>query len=78
MNVEVQTYLMLELKRIQDNIENFVEIKDILSTVEKLEEENEVLREKIKGCNEANQHLSELFNETKQENSKIEKEVCKY
>lgn len=40
MNVEVQTYLMLELKRIQDNIENFVEIKDILSTVEKLEEEN--------------------------------------
>jgi hypothetical protein len=69
---------MLELKRIQDNIENFVEIKDILSTVEKLEEENEALREKIKGCNEANQQLSELVHETKQENSKIEKEVFKY
>ena len=31
---------MEEIKKVRTSIENFVEIKDILSTVEKLEEEN--------------------------------------
>ena len=37
MNVEVQSYLMEEIKRIQTRLENYVEIKDILTTVERLE-----------------------------------------
>lgn len=37
MNVDVQSYLMEEIKKIQGSMENFVEIKDILSAVERLE-----------------------------------------
>lgn len=33
MNVEVQSYLMEEIKKIQHSMENYVEIRDILTTV---------------------------------------------
>lgn len=37
MPVDVQTCLMVELKRVDQSLENYIEIKDILATVEKLE-----------------------------------------
>lgn len=60
MNVEVQSYLMQEIKKIQQTMENYVEIRDILTTVEKLEEENEALKERLKSATEANQQLTEV------------------
>jgi hypothetical protein len=41
MPVEVQSLLMVELKQVDLSLENYIEIRDILATVEKLEEENE-------------------------------------
>ena len=58
LSVEVQTYLMEEIKKVQSQVENFVEIKDILSTVERLEDENEALRSKLKAYHESNEQLS--------------------
>ena len=40
MHVDLQTYFMQELKKVDQSLENYIEIKDILITVEKLEEEN--------------------------------------
>lgn len=38
MRVEVQSYLMQEIQAVSTCMENFIEIKDILTTVERLEE----------------------------------------
>jgi hypothetical protein len=51
MPVELQGSLMVELQKIDQSLENYIEIKDILMTVEKLEEENEELKDKLKGTN---------------------------
>jgi hypothetical protein len=48
---------MLNLKIVDDALENYIEIKDILTTVETLEEENEELREKLKNYSDATKQL---------------------
>lgn len=48
MPVEIQSFLMIELKTVDQALENYIEIKDILMTVQKLEEENEELKDKLK------------------------------
>mgnify|MGYP000094293830 CR=1 FL=1 len=58
MSVEIQTYLMEEIQRVGTFMENFVEIKDIMSTIERLEEENELLRDKLKISHENNHQLT--------------------
>ena len=40
MDVDLQGCLMVQLQRVDHSLENYIEIKDILATVEKLEEEN--------------------------------------
>lgn len=69
---------MVQLQRVDKSLENYIEIKDILATVEKLEEENEELKDKLKGINETARSLQETMIETKQENQRIEKEVSRY
>lgn len=49
---------MQEIQMIQENLENHIEIKDILTNIEKLEEENEALKEKIRYYNAENQELN--------------------
>jgi cell shape-determining protein MreC len=66
MPVDVQTCLMVELKRVDQSLENYIEIKDILSTVEKLEEENDELKDRLKSINESSRHLQESAAETRQ------------
>lgn len=78
MNVEVQSYLMCEIQKVQNHLENYVEIKDILTTVEKLEEENDALREKLRAATEQSQQLADLMLETGQEKQRVEKELCRY
>lgn len=50
---------MVNLKIVDDALENYIEIKDILTTVETLEEENEELRERLKGYCDATKQLQE-------------------
>lgn len=57
MHVDLQTYFMHELKKVDQSLENYIEIKDILFTVEKLEEENQELKDKLKTINEAAKQL---------------------
>lgn len=71
MDVELQGCLMVQLQRVDQSLENYIEIKDILATVEKLEEENEDLKDKLKGINETAKSLHETMMETKQENQRI-------
>lgn len=51
MPVDLQSFLMIELKKVDQSLENYIEIKDILATVEKLEEENEELKDKLRAIN---------------------------
>lgn len=78
MDVDLQGCLMVQLQRVDQSLENYIEIKDILATVEKLEEENEELKDKLRGINETARSLQETMIETKQENQRIEKEVSRY
>lgn len=78
MNVEVQSYLMCEIQKVQSHLENYIEIKDILTTVEKLEEENDALREKLRAATEQSQQLADLMLETGQEKQRVEKELNRY
>ena len=66
MPVEVQSFLMVQLKKVDQSLENYIEIKDIITTVEKLQEENEELKEKLKAITESSKHLQETVSETKQ------------
>lgn len=57
MEVEVQGSLMVGLKHIDALLENYIEIKDILATVEKLEEENDDLKDRVKHLTHSSKQL---------------------
>ena len=69
---------MVQLQKVDQSLENYIEIKDILTTVEKLQEENEELKDKLKTVTESSKQLHDTVTETRSQNVKIEKEINKY
>lgn len=47
MQEETQIFLMKEIKRVGESLENKMEIKDVCEKIEELEDENEALHQKI-------------------------------
>lgn len=45
---ETQVFLMHQLKKMQENVENNMEIGEIFQQIEQLEDENDILNEKIR------------------------------
>ena len=75
---DVQTALMEQLKQLQEHLDSTSESKDLIRTLEELEEENEVLRDEVRDKQEANYQLQEELTEQKSEADKHYKEVRKY
>ena len=61
-----QQLLMEELQRIEGELENIVEIKEILCRVECIEEENETLRDKLQDITDTHMRLMSLYDELQQ------------
>ena len=78
MESEVQTAIMQELQQLADKIDNHSESKDLLRSLEELEEENEALREQAREKDEHFEVLEEELVEQRTEADKYQKEVKKY
>jgi hypothetical protein len=53
-------YLMYQIKKVEGWLENKMEIKEIFQTIESLEEENELLNQKLREIEMKNIQVAEL------------------
>lgn len=51
-------YLMYQIKKVESWLENKMEIKEVLQTIEGLEEENEMLNQKLREIEAKNKQVA--------------------